>query len=51
MPRVERSADVVWEGNLARGHGTIQCGSGALREVLALEGHDDNEQRKVEIMA
>ncbi len=33
MPRVERSADVVWEGNLAHGHGTIQAGSGALRDI------------------
>ena len=33
MPRVERSADVVWEGNVSRGHGTIQCGSGALRDI------------------
>ncbi len=33
MPRVQRSADVVWEGNVSRGHGTIQCGSGALRDI------------------
>jgi osmotically inducible protein OsmC len=33
MPRQQRSADVVWEGNLARGHGTIQAGSGALRDI------------------
>ncbi len=33
MPRVQRSADVVWEGDVSRGHGTIQCGSGALRDI------------------
>src|SRR6266550_1549563 len=33
MPTVQRSADVVWDGNVARGHGTIQCGSGALRDI------------------
>ena len=30
MPRIERTADVVWEGNLARGTGHITGGSGAL---------------------
>jgi osmotically inducible protein OsmC len=29
VPRIERSADVVWEGNLARGSGTIAGRSGA----------------------
>ena len=29
MPRIRRSADVVWEGNLARGNGTISAGTGA----------------------
>lgn len=29
MPRVVRSADVVWEGNVARGTGSISAGSGA----------------------
>ena len=29
----QRSADVVWEGNLARGRGTIQGGTGVLRAV------------------
>ena len=29
MPRIERRADVVWEGNLARGSGTISAGTGA----------------------
>src|SRR5436190_21880032 len=29
MPRIERSATVAWEGNVARGAGTITAGSGA----------------------
>ena len=29
MPRIERTADIVWEGNLARGGGTLSAGSGA----------------------
>lgn len=29
MPRIERTAELVWEGNLARGAGTIGAGSGA----------------------
>ena len=29
MPRIERIADVVWEGNVARGNGAITAGTGA----------------------
>ena len=29
MPRIERTAEIVWEGNLARGTGSISAGSGA----------------------
>jgi lipoyl-dependent peroxiredoxin len=29
VPRIRRTADVVWEGNLARGTGTISAGTGA----------------------
>ncbi len=29
MPRIERHADVVWDGNVARGSGTIAAGTGA----------------------
>ena len=29
MPRIERHAEVVWEGNLARGSGRINAGTGA----------------------
>jgi osmotically inducible protein OsmC len=33
MPRIERSAEVVWEGNLARGIGRISGDTGAFREL------------------
>jgi lipoyl-dependent peroxiredoxin len=29
MPRIERTAAIVWEGNVARGGGTISAGTGA----------------------
>ena len=29
MPRIERTAEVVWEGNLARGEGSLSAGTGA----------------------
>jgi osmotically inducible protein OsmC len=29
MPRIERTAAVTWEGNVARGAGTLSAGSGA----------------------
>jgi osmotically inducible protein OsmC len=29
MPRIERTAEIVWKGNVARGEGTISAGSGA----------------------
>jgi osmotically inducible protein OsmC len=33
VPRIRRSADVVWEGNLARGTGHISAGTGAFSEL------------------
>ena len=33
MPRIERSADVSWEGNVARGEGSITAESGAFSEL------------------
>jgi lipoyl-dependent peroxiredoxin len=34
MPRIERSAEVVWEGNVARGSGTLTAAdSGAFTEL------------------
>ncbi len=29
MPRIERNAEVAWEGNVARGAGTLTAGTGA----------------------
>ena len=29
MPRIERTSEIVWEGNLARGAGSLSAGSGA----------------------
>ena len=33
MPRIERTVDVVWEGNVARGNGVITAGSGAFTSL------------------
>jgi lipoyl-dependent peroxiredoxin len=33
MPRIERTAELVWEGNLARGAGTITATSGAFEAL------------------
>jgi len=33
MPRIERSATVTWEGNVARGVGLISAGSGAFEQL------------------
>lgn len=33
MPRIERSADVTWEGNLAHGGGRLSARSGAFSEL------------------
>ena len=33
MPRIERSADVTWEGNVARGSGRISGRTGAFTEL------------------
>ena len=33
MPRIERSASVVWEGNVARGRGSISADTGAFSEL------------------
>ncbi|HEX3807717.1 MAG TPA: OsmC family peroxiredoxin [Gaiellaceae bacterium] len=33
MPRIERTAEVVWEGNVARGSGRISAGTGAFSEL------------------
>src|SRR5437762_10953202 len=33
MPRVQREAQVTWQGNVARGNGTISAGTGAFDEL------------------
>src|SRR5919198_6570867 len=33
MPRIERHADVVWDGSNARGAGTISAGTGAFEQL------------------
>ena len=33
MPRVQRAADVTWEGNVARGSGSISAESGAFHDL------------------
>jgi osmotically inducible protein OsmC len=33
MPRIERTTDIVWEGSLARGGGTLSGGSGAFSDL------------------
>jgi lipoyl-dependent peroxiredoxin len=33
VPRVQRSADVTWQGNVARGSGTISAQSGAFHDL------------------
>ncbi|HEX9380485.1 MAG TPA: OsmC family peroxiredoxin [Gaiellaceae bacterium] len=33
MPRVQRSAGVTWEGNVARGNGTISAATGAFEDL------------------
>lgn len=33
MPRIERTAETVWEGNIARGAGAMTAGSGAFSQL------------------
>ena len=33
MPRIERTAEIAWEGNVARGRGAISAGTGAFHEL------------------
>jgi len=33
VPRIERTAGIVWEGNVARGQGRLSAGSGAFAEL------------------
>jgi lipoyl-dependent peroxiredoxin len=33
MPKIERTAEITWEGNLARGAGAMSAGSGAFAQL------------------
>lgn len=33
MPRIERTAEIAWEGNVARGQGVITAGTGAFSDL------------------
>jgi lipoyl-dependent peroxiredoxin len=33
MPKIERTAEIVWEGNIARGAGSISAGTGAFSQL------------------
>lgn len=33
MPRIERTAEITWDGNLARGAGAMSAGSGAFSQL------------------
>jgi osmotically inducible protein OsmC len=33
MPKIERTAEITWEGNLARGGGAMSAGSGAFAQL------------------
>ena len=47
MPRIERSAQVVWEGNVARGQGLITAATGAFSELpYTLAGRIGNPEGK-----
>jgi lipoyl-dependent peroxiredoxin len=56
MPRIERTADVVWEGNLARGEGRISAGSSGSFSGLAYSnatriGRPDGKTSPEELLA
>ena len=38
MPHIERTATLAWDGNLARGIGSIRAGSGAFTELVNSAG-------------
>jgi osmotically inducible protein OsmC len=56
MPRIERTAEVVWEGNLARGGGLISAGSSGAFSDLAYSnatriGSPDGKTSPEELLA
>jgi osmotically inducible protein OsmC len=44
MPHIERTAHLGWDGNLARGSGSIDGGSGAFTRVGELSGKTSPEE-------
>ncbi len=55
MPRLERSAQVTWEGNLARGSGRVSADTGAFAELpISLPsriGNPDGQTSPEELLA
>ena len=55
MPRIERNAEIVWEGNVARGAGRITAATGAFSELpftLATRiGNPDGKTSPEELLA
>jgi osmotically inducible protein OsmC len=55
VPRVERTASIVWEGNVARGGGAITAGSGAFTELpytlAARVGNPEGKTSPEELLA
>ena len=55
MPRIERRAEVTWEGNVARGGGTITAGTGAFDQLPyslpARVGKPDGKTSPEELLA
>ncbi len=55
MPRIERNAEIVWEGNVARGAGRITAATGAFAELpftLATRiGNPDGKTSPEELLA
>ena len=55
MPRVDRTADVTWEGNVARGRGTISARTGAFTglpySVPTRVGRPDGKTSPEELVA
>jgi lipoyl-dependent peroxiredoxin len=55
MPRTERTASIVWEGNVARGGGVITAGSGAFEglpyTLAARIGNPEGKTSPEELLA
>jgi osmotically inducible protein OsmC len=55
LPRIERTAEIVWEGNVARGGGTITAGSDAFQglpfSLASRVGNADGKTSPEELLA